>query len=70
MERNHMAKFVTFTQANRHKSPVLVNPEAVAAVTHDGGNTIIHLRAPTVNAHGLQFSVAQTFEEVAAALAA
>ena len=63
-----MAKFATFTQANRSKSPVLVNPEAVAAVTPDGENTAIHLRAPTVNAHGLQFTVTETLEEVAAAL--
>ena len=63
-----MVTLVTFTQVNRTKGTVLVNPEAVAAVAQDGGNTTIHLKAPTVNAHGLQFTVTETLEEVTAAL--
>jgi hypothetical protein len=63
-----MATFIKFSQGNRAGSPVLINPEAVAAVTSDGEKTIIHLRAPTVNAHGLQFAVTETFDEVSAAL--
>jgi hypothetical protein len=30
MENSQMKKFVTFDQANRQNSPLLVNPDAVA----------------------------------------
>ncbi|MCM2454477.1 hypothetical protein HGO37_03665 [Rhizobium sp. CG4] len=63
-----MVKLIRFTKTTASAGPVLINPEAVAAVTEVSGKTTIYLKAPDVNAHGLQFKVREDIETVAAAL--
>ena len=61
-------QLISFTRANKAANTILINPEAVAAVTELDGKTVIFLRAPDVNAHGLQFKVNEDIETVANAL--
>ncbi len=63
-----MVKLISFTKATRAADNVLINPEAVAAITQVSGKTTIFLKAPDVNAHGLQFTVNEDIEAVAEAL--
>jgi hypothetical protein len=63
-----MVKLVSFTQSAKSASPVSINPEAVAAVSKAGEKTKIFMRAPSVNAHGLEFTVNEDIEAVVYAL--